>query len=153
MSTLTVEQEARKVIEAENQARLDAAVQAVAERRERERAAAERAELVARCKERLAALDTAPIENLQTKAESALDAYVAAMTAHNEQIAAIRDELQALGSGLPAEVQLYPQTGGLVIGNVEVRRQRLQATVARLAMDVLRTYITRGNISLDRPSD
>ncbi len=153
MSTLTVEQEAQALLEAENNARLEAARQAVVERREREAAERERAALVARCKERLAAMDTAPIEKLQTKAAAAVDAYVAAMAAHNEQITAIRDELQALGSGLPAEVQLYPHMGGLVIGDVEVRRQRLQTNVSRLAKDVLRTHITRGNIDLERPSD
>ncbi len=154
MSTLTVEQEARKMIEAEDKARLDAAKQAVAERREREREAAERAAQIAALKARLAALqDTTAIEQQGEQAAAALDAYVAGMAAHNAQIAAIRDELQALGSNLPADVDLYPQHGGVVIGEVEQRRQRLQTNVSNMARTVLRTHITRGNIDLERPGD
>jgi hypothetical protein len=50
-------------------------------------------------------------------------------------------------------VELYLYHGRLVIGEVEVRRERLQTNVARMAMDVLRTYLQRGPISLDRPRD
>lgn len=149
----SIQEEARAIIEAENQARLDATVQAVAERREQERQAAERAAIVARCKDRLAAMDTAPIEQLQAKATTALDAYVAAMDAYNAEIGAIRDELQALGSNLPAGVELYPHTGGLTIGDVEVRRQRMQTMISNMAWAVLGTYITRGNINLEHPGD
>ncbi len=152
--SLSLEQEARKLLEAEDKARLDAAVQAVAERRERQREAAERAAQIAALKARLAALqDTTAIEQQGEQAAAALDAWVAGMAAHNAQIAAIRDELHALGSGLPADVDLYPQHGGVVIGEVEQRWQRMQANVSRLAMTVLRTHITRGNISLDSPRD
>ncbi len=154
MSPLTVEQEARKLLEAEEKARLDAAVQAVAERRERQRQAAERAAHIAALKARLAALqDTTAIDKQGEQANAALDAYVAGMAAHNAQIAAIRDELQAVGSNLPADVDLYPQHGGLTIGDVVVRWQRLQTNVSNMARAVLRTYITRGNIDLERPGD
>ncbi len=46
------------------------------ERRDHERQAEERAALVARCKDRLAGLDTAPIEKLREDAAAALNAYV-----------------------------------------------------------------------------
>ncbi len=151
--SLSLEQEARKLLEAEDKARLDAAVQAVAQRRERQREAAERAAVVGACKQQLAAIDPAPLEHLRTQAAAALDAYVAGMAAHNAQIAAIRDELQAVGSNLPADVDLYPQHGGLTIGDVVVRRQRLQTNVSNMARTVLRTHITRGNIDLERPGD
>ncbi len=153
-SQITIDQEARALLEQENQARFEAAKQAVAERRERERQAAERAAQIAALKDRLAALqDTTALDTLGEQANAALDAYVAAMAAHNAQIAAIRDELQALGSGLPAGVDLYPQHGGVVIGEVEQRWQRVQGNVSRLAMTVLRTHIKRGEISLDTPRD
>ncbi len=153
-SQITIDQEARALLEQENQARFEAAKQAVAERREREREAAERAAQIAALKDRLAALqDTTALDTLGEQANAALDAYVAGMAAHNAQIAAIRDELQAVGSNLPADVDLYPQHGGLVIGEVEQRWQRLQANVSRLAMTVLRSHIKRGEISLDNPRD
>ncbi len=153
-SEITIDQEARALLEQENQARFEAAKQAIAQRRERERQAAERAAHVAALKDRLAALqDTTALDTLGEQAAAALDAYVAGMAAHNAQIAAIRDELQALGSNLPADVDLYPHHGGLVIGEVEQRRQRLQTNVSNMATTVLRTYITRGNIDLGRPAD
>ncbi len=93
------------------------------------------------------------IDKLQAKAAAALDAYLLAMAVHNAVIAAFRDELYGIGSGLPADVDLYPHHGGVVIGEVEQRRQRLQTNVSRLAMTVLRTHITRGEISLDNPRD
>ncbi len=153
-SQITIDQEARALLEQENQARFEAAKQAVAQRREREREAAERGKQIAALKTQLAALqDTTAIEQQGEQAAAALDAYVAAMAAHNAQIAAIRDELQAVGSNLPADVDLYPHHGGVVIGEVEQRRQRVQANVSRLAMTVLRTHIKRGEISLDTPRD
>ncbi len=120
---------------------------------EQQRQAEERAAIVARWKDRLAGLDMAPIDTLQAQAAAALDAYIAAMGAYNEQVAEIRDELQELGSGLPAGVELYPHTGGLVIGEVEARRQRMQSNMSQLAMAALRKHITRGQISLDTPRD
>ncbi len=156
MSQSTIDQEARALLEQENQARFEAAKQAVAQRRERERQAAERAARIAALKARLAALqDTTAIEQQGEQAAAALDAYVAAMAAQNAQIAAIRDELQALGSGLPAGVDLgsHENGHGLTIGDVVVRRQRQQVNVSNMARTVLRTYITRGNIDLEHPSD
>jgi hypothetical protein len=35
----------------------------------------------------------------------------------------------------------------------EVRRERLQSNIASMVKDVLRTHITRGEISLDKPRD
>ncbi len=153
-SQITIDQEARALLEQENQARFEAAKQAVAERREREREAAERAKQIAALKDRLAALqDTTALDTQGEQAAAALDAYVAGMAAHNAQIAAIRDELQAVGSNLPGDVDLYPHHGGLTIGDVVVRRQRLQTNVSNMARAVLRTHITRGNIDLEHPSD
>ncbi len=156
MSTSTIDQEARALLEQENQARFEAAKQAVAERREREREAAERTKQIAALKDRLAALqDTTAIEQQGEQAAAALDAYVAGMAAHNAQIAAIRDELQVLGSNLPGDVDLgsYGNGHGLTIGDTIVRRQRLQTNVSNMARTVLRTHITRGNIDLERPGD
>jgi hypothetical protein len=56
-------------------------------------------------------------------------------------------------SASSSTVELYPYHGGHVIGDVEVRRERLQSNIASMVKDVLRTHITRGEISLDKPRD
>ncbi len=68
---------------------------------------------------------------------------------------ATADELRALGSNLPGDVDLgsYGNGPGLTIGDTIVRRQRLQTNVSNMARTVLRTHITRGNIDLERPGD
>jgi hypothetical protein len=76
------------------------------------------------------------------------------MAAHNGQLSSIRDELQALGSGVPdVDLGSYSNGYGLSIGNVEVRRERLQSNIASMVKDVLHTHVQRGEISLDRPQD
>lgn len=154
--SLSIEQEARKLIEAENQARLDAAVQAVAERRERERQAAERAAQIAALKDRLIGLqDTTALEKKLATAEASVYAAVADMDARNAEIASIRDELRSIGSNLPADIDLgsHENSYGLTIGDVVVRRQRLQTVMSRMLFRVLRAHITRGSLSLDNPND
>jgi hypothetical protein len=63
--------------------------------------------------------------------------------------------VEALGSNLPLTVDTgsYNNSYGVTIGEVEVRRERLQTNVARLANEVLRVHVPRGEISLDQPRD
>ncbi len=155
-SQITIDQEARALLEQENQARFEAAKQAVAERRERQREAAERAAHIAALKTRLSALqDTTGLEKKLATAESSAYAAVAEMDARNAQLAAIRDELQAVGSNLPPDIDLgsHENSYGVTIGDVVVRRQRLQTVMSRMIFRVLRAHITRGEISLDTPRD
>jgi hypothetical protein len=54
---------------------------------------------------------TAHLDTLKQQAAGALDAYVAAMAAHNEQLSSIRDELQALGEAYRTLISVRIATG------------------------------------------
>ena len=140
---------------AESAVRFARARRTAAERAEAQRVEQQRRDLLAALEQRLAGFDGGKVAGLRKRAADALDAYAAAMAAWNDQLAEVRDELAALGSHLPATVDTgSPGNGyGVTIGATNVPRQRMQTSVAGIALEAVRRHAGRAQISLDNPRD
>ena len=152
---MTIDAEVDALLAEEAQQRRAQLTAQVQERRERERQAQAVQATLDALEERLRQFDAAALAKLRRQAEATLQAYTAGMAAWNDQLENISDELTALGSQLPASVQHggYDIGGGVCIGDVTVRRQRLQAEVSELAKAAIVSHIGRAQWSLDSPKD
>ncbi len=155
--TLSIEQEARKLIEAEDKARLDAAVQAVAERRERERQAAERAALVAEIRQRIPVeLDRAPLEEALAVFRAGAETLIAACAAHDARHADLWTAIIGLASSgtLPADLVAAHTYGGMISAEgKDYRKSRVQLTMSTVLYEVFRRYYPREQYDIGKPQD
>ncbi len=148
-----IAQRVADMLEQEQRAKLDALHQQAAAAIEREQRAQAVLGQLAALKERLVALqDDFALEEARRRAEAALGAYGAAMEGKRAELRAVDAEILSLGSQVPAGM-VETTNSGITIDGVTVARPRLQANIARIAMDVVKTFVKRGAISLDSPQD
>ncbi len=155
--SLSIEQEARKLLEAEDKARLDAAVQAVAERRERERKAAERAALVAEIRQRIPVeLDRAPLEEAIAVFRAGAKTLIAACAGHDARHADLWNAIIGLASSgqLPADLVAAHTYGGLISADgKDYRKSRVQLTMSTVLYEEFRRYYPRDQYDIGKPQD
>ncbi len=154
---LSIEQEAKAILQAEEKARLDAAVQAVAERRERERQAAERKAQLAEIRQRIPAeLDRAPLEEAIAVFRAGAETLIAACAAHDARHADLWMAINGLASSgpVPADLVAAHTYGGLISADgKDYRKSRVQHTMATVLYEVFRQYYPREGWDIGKPQD
>ncbi len=155
--SLSIQEEAKRIIEAENQARLDAAVQGVAERRERQREAAERVAQVAEIRKRIPVeLDRAPLEEAIAVFRAGAETLIAACAAHDARHADLWMAITGLASSgqLPADLVAAHTYGGLISAEgKDYRKSRVQVTMSTVLYEVFRRHYPREGWDIGKPQD
>ena len=155
MSTSDLEADVDALLAEEAQQRRARALQQAQARREQQWREETTTAALEQLAARLRTLDPAPVEKARHQLERALEAYISAAVAFNNELDAVRDELTRAGLQNHPTVNLYKAGPypGITVGSAEVRPQPVQRVISQVAKAAIARHFPRGEISLDSPRD
>lgn len=150
-STRAIEEAAKAILNREQQERLERAREQAVEELERQQYEQVREKAIASAKERLRSMNREPLDAAREKARVALDEYATAIDAYNDELAEIYAAMAPYMT--PDSGITMSGSGHLTVQDVAGNREGVQRAVSDVAMEVVRSHVPRGVISLDYPED
>ena len=96
-----------------------------------------------------------PVEKARHQLERALEGFLLAALAFNNELDAVRDDLTRAGLQNHSSVNLYKAGPfpGITVGSAEVRQQPVQRVISQVAKAAIRRHFPRYAIDLNQPKD